>query len=78
MDMSVMTDMLFGVLMVLFGVTIRRVFQLFDRLQDEDKVLHNRITNIASEAVSRKELNDSIDRVLNRIDKLEERLINGR
>jgi hypothetical protein len=78
MDMSVMTDMLFGVLMVLFGVTIRRVFQLFDRLQDEDKVLHNRITNIASEAVSRKELNDSIDRVLNRIDKLEERLMNGR
>jgi hypothetical protein len=78
MDMSVMTDMLFGILMVLFGVTIRRVFQLFDRLQDEDKVLHNRITNIASEAVSRKELNDSIDRVLNRIDKLEERLMNGR
>ena len=75
MDMSVMTDMLFGVLMVLFGITIRRVFQLFDRLQDEDKVLHNRITNIASEAVSRKELNDSIDRVLNRIDKLEERLM---
>jgi len=76
MDMSVMTDMLFGVLMVLFGITIRRVFQLFDRLQDEDKTLHNRITNLASEAVSRKELHDSIDRVLHRIDKLEERLMN--
>lgn len=76
MDMSIMTDMLFGVLMVLFGITIRRVFQLFDRLQDEDKTLHNRITNIASEAVSRKELHDSIDRVLHRIDKLEERLMN--
>lgn len=76
MEMSVMTDMLFGVLMVLFGITIRRVFQLFDRLQDEDKTLHNRITNIASEAVSRKELHDSIDRVLHRIDKLEERLMN--
>lgn len=76
MDMSVMTDMLFGVLMVLFGITIRRVFQLFDRLQDEDKTLHNRITSLASEAVSRKELHDSIDRVLHRIDKLEERLMN--
>lgn len=76
MDMSIMTDMLFGVLMVLFGITIRRVFQLFDRLQDEDKILHNRITNLASEAVSRKELHDSIDRVLHRIDKLEERLMN--
>ena len=76
MDMSVMTDMLFGILMVLFGITIRRVFQLFDRLQDEDKTLHNRITNLASEAVSRKELHDSIDRVLHRIDKLEERLMN--
>jgi hypothetical protein len=76
MDMAVMTDMLFGVLMVLFGIIIRRVFQLFDRLQDEDKTLHNRITNIASEAVSRKELHDSIDRVLHRIDKLEERLMN--
>lgn len=76
MDMSVMADMLFGVLMVLFGITIRRVFQLFDRLQDEDKTLHNRITNLASEAVSRKELHDSIDRVLHRIDKLEERLMN--
>ena len=76
MEMSVMTDMLFGVLMVLFGITIRRVFQLFDRLQDEDKILHNRITSLASEAVSRKELHDSIDRVLHRIDKLEERLMN--
>lgn len=78
MEMSMITDMLFGVMLVLMGFMLRRVFALFDRLHDEDKVLHNRITELSTQAVSRSELTGAIDRVLNRIDKLEERLMNGR
>lgn len=78
MDSSTMVDMLYGVMMILMGFMLRRVFSLFDRLHDEDKVLHNRITDIKTQAVSRNELNGAIDRVISRLDKLEERLINGR
>ncbi len=73
-----MVDMLYAVMLVLMGFMLRRVFALFDRLHDEDKVLHNRITDISTKAVTRGELNGAIDRVISRLDKLEHRLMNGR
>jgi hypothetical protein len=76
MEESAMVDMLFGVLSIGLAFILRRVFSLFDKLQEEDKILHSRITELGAQAVSRAELHGAIDRVLNRIDKLEERLMN--
>lgn len=78
MEAAILIDMLFGVLSIVIAVLLRRTFQMFDRLQDEDKVLHSRITELSTHAVTRIELNGAVDRVINRLDKLEERLINGR
>ena len=44
MEESAMVDMLFGVLSIGLAFILRRVFSLFDKLQEEDKVLHSRIT----------------------------------
>lgn len=68
-------DMLFGVVVVLGGWVLKRIFFLLDRLQQEDKVIHGRLTELATDAVSRQELQGAIDRVLTRIDKMEERLM---
>jgi len=68
-------DMLFGVVVILGGWVLKRIFFLLDRLQQEDKIIHGRLTELATDAVSRQELQGAIDRVLQRIDKMEERLM---
>jgi len=75
MESTAMIDIMLGVLMLVFGFILKRIFQLFDKLAEEDKLLHSRITDLSTESVSRQELQGAIDRVLTRIDKMEERLM---
>ena len=75
MEPSIMVDVLLGALMLVVGFILKRIFQLFDKLMEEDKLLHSRITDVSTESVSRTELQGAIDRVLARLDKLEERLM---
>ncbi len=75
-DAPMVIDTLLGVLILVMGFVLKRIFQLFDSLIKEDKLLHNRVTELATAAVSRQELQGAIDRVLTRIDKMEERLMN--
>ena len=75
MEGTVMIDILLGALMLVMVFVLKRIFQLFDKLMEEDKLLHSRITDVSTEAVSRQELQGAVDRVLSRIDKLEERLM---
>ncbi len=76
MDAPMVIDTLLGVLILIMGFVHKRVFQLFDALMKEDKSIHIRITDIATSSVSRQEVQGAIDRVISRIDKLEERLMN--
>ena len=76
MDAPMVIDTLLGVLILIMGFVLKRIFHLFDALMKEDKLLHNRITEIATATVSRQEVQGAIDRVISRIDKLEERLMN--
>jgi len=75
MESTVMIDILLGALMLIMGFVLKRIFQLFDKLMEEDKLLHSRITDVSTEAVSRQELQGAIDRVLSRLEKMEERLL---
>jgi len=75
MEATMMVDALLGALILVVGFVLKRIFQLFDKLMEEDKTLHARITDVSTEAVSRSELQGAIDRVLSRIDKMEERLL---
>jgi hypothetical protein len=69
MEPSLMVDALMGVILFLGGWLVKRIFSQIDRL-------HARVTDLATEAVTRHELNVSIDRILDRIDTLEQRLLN--
>jgi hypothetical protein len=42
---------------------------------EEDKKLHSRITDVATETPSRSELIEATDKLLTRMDRMEERLI---
>ena len=75
MEAAMMVDVLLGALMLVVGFVLKRIFQLFDKLMEEDKLLHSRITDVSTEAVSRQELQGAIDRVLSRLEKMEERLL---
>lgn len=63
-----MVDALIGVILFLGGWLVKRIFSQIDRL-------HARVTDLATQAVTRQELNISIDRILDRIDTLEQRLL---
>lgn len=68
MEPSLMVDALMAVVLFLGGWLVKRIFAQIDRL-------HARVTDLATEAVTRHELNVSIDRIISRIDTLEQRLL---
>ena len=69
MEPSTLVDLLMGVVLFLGGWIVKRIFTQIDRL-------HARVTDLATITVSRAELDTHIDRILDRIDKMEERLLN--
>ena len=69
-------DLILGLLLMGIGVVLRRFWQLVDQLRTEDMTLHKRITELSIIAVSREEVEKAIDRILLRIDKMEERIMN--
>lgn len=69
-------DLILGLLLMGIGVVLRRFWQLVDQLRNEDMTLHKRVTELSIIAVSREEVEKAIDRILLRIDKMEERLMN--
>tara|TARA_Y100001951_G_scaffold93667_1_gene89487 strand:- start:124 stop:366 length:243 start_codon:yes stop_codon:yes gene_type:complete len=69
-------DLILGLLLMGIGVVLRRFWQLVDQLRTEDMTLHKRVTELSIIAVSREEVEKAIDRILLRIDKMEERIMN--
>jgi hypothetical protein len=69
MEPSLMVDALMGVILFLGGFLVKRIFSQIDRL-------HARVTDLATQTVSRGELDTHIQRLLDRIDTLEHRLLN--
>ena len=68
-------DLILGLLLMGIGVVLRRFWQLVDQLRTEDMTLHKRVTELSIIAVSREEVEKAIDRILLRIDKMEERIM---
>ena len=68
METSMMVDALMAVILFTGGWIVKRIFTQIDRL-------HARVTDLATITVSRAELDTHIDRILDRIDKMEERLM---
>jgi len=79
METQQILSMVYGAMLLMMGWLLRRVFALLDELRREDAKLHSRITELATDSVSRRELQGAIDRLLrsfeSRMDKMEERLM---
>ena len=71
MEAAVLFDMMFGVMVLLGGFILRRIFSLTDRLASEDRKLHERITVVQTEYVSKKDFDTAVDRIIDCINRLE-------
>ena len=71
MEAPVLFDMMFGMMVLLGGFILRRIFSLTDRLASEDKRLHERITVVQTEYVSKKDFDTAVDRIIDCINRLE-------
>ena len=79
METGAMFDVILGLLMLGTGMMMRRFWQLVDNLRDSDMVLHNRITKVQTETLSmyvqKHDFEQAVDRILSRIDRMEETLL---
>ena len=74
MEAPVLFDMMFGVMVLLGGFILRRIFALTDRLASEDRKLHGRITVVQTEYVSKKDFDTAVDRIIDCINRLESKI----
>ena len=79
METGVMLDAVLGILMLGIGMMMRRFWQLVDNLRESDMTLHNRITKVQTETLSmyvqKQDFEQAVDRILSRIDRMEETLL---
>ena len=79
METGVMLDAVLGLLMLGVGMMMRRFWQLVDNLRESDMILHNRITKVQTETLSmyvqKQDFEQAVDRILSRIDRMEETLL---
>lgn len=75
MEPTILIDMLLGCVALLAGWTFKRIFILLDRLTQEDKVLHSRLTELATDSISRDEFQSAINRVIDKLERMENRLM---
>ena len=74
MEAAVLFDMMFGVMVLLGGFILRRIFSLTDSLVAEDRRLHERITVVQTEYVSKKDFDTAVDRIIDCINRLESKM----
>ena len=74
MEAPVLFDMMFGGMVLLGGFILRRMFSLTDRLAAEDRKLHERITVVQTEYVSKKDFDTAVDRIIDCINRLESKI----
>ena len=64
-------DVLLAGVILLTGFILRRIFTLMDKLSNEDKKLHERITYVQTQYVSKKDFDTAVDRIIDCINRLE-------
>ena len=79
METGVMLDAVLGLLILGVGMMMRRFWHLVDNLRESDMILHNRITKVQTETLSmyvqKQDFEQAVDRILSRIDRMEETLL---
>jgi len=71
MEAAMLFDVLLAGVVLLTGFILRRIFTLMDKLSNEDKKLHERITYVQTQYVSKKDFDTAVDRIIDCINRLE-------
>ena len=71
MEAPMLFDVLLAGVILLTGFILRRIFTLMDKLSNEDKKLHERITYVQTQYVSKKDFDTAVDRIIDCINRLE-------
>ena len=71
MEAPMLFDVLLAGVVLLTGFILRRIFTLMDKLSSEDKKLHERITWVQTQYVSKKDFDTAVDRIIDCINRLE-------
>jgi hypothetical protein len=71
MDTTALIDSLLVGVILLVGFILRRIFALMDKLATEDKKLHERVTWVQTQYVSKKDFDTAVDRIIDCINRLE-------
>jgi|APSaa5957512535_1039671.scaffolds.fasta_scaffold03582_6 hypothetical protein len=74
METSVLLDFAFGAITLTVAFIVKRIFVLMDRLQTEDKALHERITKVQTGYVSKADFELAVDRIISCINRLESKM----
>ena len=71
MEAPMLFDVLLAGVVLLTGFILRSIFALMDKLSTEDKKLHERITWVQTQYVSKKDFDTAVDRIIDCINRLE-------
>lgn len=71
MEVPILFDVLLAGVILLTGFILRRMFTLIDKLSNEDNKLHERITWVQTQYVSKKDFDTAVDRIIDCINRLE-------
>jgi len=71
MEAAMLFDVLLAGVVLLTGFILRRIFTLMDKLSTEDKKLHERVTWVQTQYVSKKDFDVAVDRIIDCINRLE-------
>ena len=71
MEAPMLFDVMLAGVVLLTGFILRRIFTLMDKLSNEDKKLHERITWVQTQYVSKKDFDTAVDRIIDCINRLE-------
>ena len=71
MEAAILFDVLLAGVVLLTGFILRRIFTLMDKLSSEDKKLHERVTWVQTQYVSKKDFDTAVDRIIDCINRLE-------
>lgn len=74
MEPSVLLDFAFGLVTLTIAFIVKRIFVLMDRLQQEDKALHERITKVQTHYVSKQDFELAVTRIIDCINRLESKI----
>jgi hypothetical protein len=73
-EVEMLLDFAYGLIVVVVGFVVKRIFVITDRLAESDRQLHSRITDAQMSFVSKKDFEVQVERIISAINRLEAKI----